>query len=224
MIYLHAITKNLELSADLLLNDKTRLLDIFIPTGGRNIFCIHNLLNRRSQCSLDMSISKFRISWRISDGLLATVIKGNDNTKHANSLHNRTGEIIISECILSKEIFTNELGNFHDNFLILRQGLLTNKLHNLRKIVLHLQNITALVTEVSITRIHLIKVRLENLHVLRVRNQPIKRWEMFTLGKLLVETPEHLHDRKGGCSHWIREIPTGRRHCSNNRHRTLTIR
>ena len=53
---------------------------------------------------------------------------------------------------------------------------------------------------------------IQGTHVFTVRNQPIDRREMFTLGKFLVKTPEHLHDTKGRRGYRVREISTGWRY------------
>mmetsp|Transcript_13607 Transcript_13607/g.15293 ORF Transcript_13607/g.15293 Transcript_13607/m.15293 type:complete len:472 (+) Transcript_13607:662-2077(+) len=47
---------------------------------------------------------------------------------------------------------------------------------------------------------------------------------MLTLSKLLIKTPEHLHNRKSGSSYRIREITTWWTYSSYNTHSTLTIR
>mmetsp|Transcript_17287 Transcript_17287/g.25184 ORF Transcript_17287/g.25184 Transcript_17287/m.25184 type:complete len:273 (+) Transcript_17287:1957-2775(+) len=131
---------------------------------------------------------------------------------------------MLGESVLCKEIFTNELGHLHDNLLILRKRFLSNKLYNLGEVVLLLEDGTGLVSEVGVTGIHLVEERLEYLHVLRVRDEPVDRREMLTLGELLVKTPEHLHNGKSGGSHGIREISTGRRYGSHNGDSSLTVR
>mmetsp|Transcript_23161 Transcript_23161/g.27874 ORF Transcript_23161/g.27874 Transcript_23161/m.27874 type:complete len:204 (+) Transcript_23161:239-850(+) len=198
-------------------------MDLILGCLGVNVFSVDDLLDGGCKSSLDVCVGELCISGRVSNGLLTQIIEGDDNLKHTNSLVKRTSVIVLSESILSKEILTNKFGNFHHNLLILRKRFLTNKLDNLGKVIFLLKDGTALVTEVRVLFVHAIEVRLEDLHVLGVRDKPVKTGEMLTLGKLLIKTPEHLHNRKSSSSNGIGEITTGRRHGTHNGNGTLTF-
>mmetsp|Transcript_28787 Transcript_28787/g.42781 ORF Transcript_28787/g.42781 Transcript_28787/m.42781 type:complete len:268 (+) Transcript_28787:614-1417(+) len=131
---------------------------------------------------------------------------------------------MLCESILCKEILTDKLGNLHNNLLILGKRFLSYKLHNFRKVILLLKDSTASVAKVGVTGVQLVEVGLKNLHVLGVRNEPVKTGEMLTLGKLFIKSPKHLNNRKSCCSNRIGEITTGRRHSTDNGNSTLTVR
>ena len=56
---------------------------------------------------------------------------------------------------------------------------------------------------------------VESAHVLGVGDQPVDGGEVFALGQLLVQTPEHLHDTQGGGGHGVREVTTRGRHAAH---------
>jgi hypothetical protein len=98
------------------------------------------------------------------------------------------------------------------NLLIFRQRVLTDQLHNLHEIGLNLENLREALLKRSIFRRVFSEERLEGLDVLGERDVPVDGREMLTLGKLLVQTPENLHDGERGRSDGICEITTGRGH------------
>ena len=85
---------------------------------------------------------------------------------------------------------------------------LSDELHNLRQVLLLLQNLLDLgperheLGEVSVV------VIVEGLHVLAVGAEPVHGGEVFALGELLVQTPEHLDNAQGGRGHGVGEVST----------------
>jgi len=55
----------------------------------------------------------------------------------------------------------------------------------------------------------LIIVLVESAHILAVADEPVDGGEVFTLGELLVQPPEHLDDTEGRRGHGVGEITTG---------------
>mmetsp|Transcript_7788 Transcript_7788/g.17324 ORF Transcript_7788/g.17324 Transcript_7788/m.17324 type:complete len:274 (+) Transcript_7788:79-900(+) len=220
---LHTILKVLELTLHLLHDTGILTGNIGSSTLGVNVLTVNHLLDDGSQARLDVSVGQFRIRGRVGNCLLAKIVKGDNNTEHTHGLGKRTGEIVLREGVLGKEILTDKLGNLHDNLLILRQTLLSNQLHNLGKVILLLKNVTSLVTKVRVTRVHVVEVRLQNLHVLGVRNKPVKRGKVLPLSKLLIQSPKDLDDGKSSSRNGIGEITTGRRDCPYHGNGTLTI-
>ena len=70
----------------------------------------------------------------------------------------------------------------------------------------------------------LLIVVVQSLHVLGVGTEPVHTGEVFPLGKLLVKTPEHLDNAKGGTGDRVREVTTRRADSSNNGHAALSLR
>jgi hypothetical protein len=68
----------------------------------------------------------------------------------------------------------------------------------------------------------LVVVLVEDVHVLGVADEPVDGGEVLALGQLLVKTPEHLDDTKGGRGHRVGEVTTRGRHGTDNAHRALT--
>ena len=205
---LHTILKVLELTLHLLHDTGILTGNIGSSTLGVNVLTVNHLLDDGSQARLDVSVGQFGIRGRVGNCLLAKIVKGDNNTEHTHSLGKRTGEIVLREGVLGKEILTDKLGNLHDNLLILRQTLLSNQLHNLGKVILLLKDGTSLVTQVGVTRVHVVEVWFQHLHVLRVRDEPVEGREMLTLGKLLIQSPKDLNDGQRGCRNRIGEITT----------------
>ena len=220
---LHAIGQSLEFHLHFIQKDSVTLVDTLSISLGVDILGVNNLLEDGSQGSLNVGVGELGARWRVGDCLLAHIVEGNDNLQHTNSLGKGACEIVLSEGMLGKEILTDKLGNFHDDLLILRKRFFSDELDNLAEVVLLLQNGSGLVSEVRVLGIHVVEEGFQDLHVLGVGNKPVKRWEMLTLGKLLVKTPEDLHNRKGGRSNWIGEITTGRGDSSDDSDGTLTI-
>ena len=163
-----------------------------------DVLGINNFLDDGRKCCLNVSISQLGIRRRVGNRLLAEIIEVDNHLQHTHRLGKWTGVVIIGESVLRKEILTNELCHFHNNLLILRKRFLTDKLDNLGKVVFLLEDGTSLVTQVRVLFIQTVEVWFEYLHVLRVRNEPVKTGEMLSLSKLLIETPKHLDDRQSG--------------------------
>mmetsp|Transcript_1421 Transcript_1421/g.2992 ORF Transcript_1421/g.2992 Transcript_1421/m.2992 type:complete len:648 (+) Transcript_1421:52-1995(+) len=220
---LHTILKVLELPLHLIHNVSISTGDFRRGALGIHVLAINHLLDDGGKARLDVSIGELGIRGRIRNRLLAEVVEGDDHGKHAHRLGKGTGEIMLREGILGEEILTKKLGHLHDHLLILRQGLLTNQLHNLREVILLLQNVTSLVTQVRITGIHVVEVRLQHLHVLGVRDEPVERRKVLALRELLVESPKDLHDGERGGRDGIGKVTAGRTDGSHHRHGSLAI-
>mmetsp|Transcript_12432 Transcript_12432/g.30395 ORF Transcript_12432/g.30395 Transcript_12432/m.30395 type:complete len:298 (+) Transcript_12432:122-1015(+) len=221
--HLHAILKTLELPLHL-------INGIGIPTGnvrgralGIDILAINHLLDDGTQAGLDVSVGQLGIGGGGRNRLLCEIVKGDDDGEHAHGLGEGTGEVVLREGVLGEEILANELGDLHDHLLILGQRFLPDELHDLGEVVLLLENVARLITQVGITRIHVVKVRLQHLHVLGVGNEPVEGRKVLALRQLLVQAPKHLHDGQRGGRDGIGKVPSGGGHGPHDGDSALAI-
>ena len=82
--------------------------------------------------------------------------------------------------------------------LILGEGVLTNELHDFSQLIFLLENLFEGFSEGHELGLSLGVVLTKNSIVVGEGNVPVDRREMLTLGKLLIQTPKDLHNRKGG--------------------------
>merc|ERR1719198_256345 len=113
------------------------------------------------------------VSRSLSHGLLRSLVVCDNASHHTNSLGERALEVIVDETVLLQEILTNDLCNLKRALLILREGVLSDKLHNLLQIVLLLQNLLHLLLQESVLRIKFLEERLEDTDVLREGDVPV---------------------------------------------------
>mmetsp|Transcript_30036 Transcript_30036/g.64386 ORF Transcript_30036/g.64386 Transcript_30036/m.64386 type:complete len:638 (+) Transcript_30036:135-2048(+) len=219
----HSVLKVLELALHLIDNIGILPGDIRGAGLGINVLSINHLLNNGSETRLDMRISKLGIRRRIRNRLLAKIVKGDNDGKHAHGLGEGAGKVIVREGVLREEILADELGHFHDNLLIFGERLFSNELHNLGEVILLLEDGARLVTEVRVARVHVVEVRLQNLHVFGVGDEPVERRKVLSLSKLLVQPPKDLDDGESGGGDGIGEISSGGRDGPNDSDGTLAI-
>merc|ERR1719399_804580 len=85
--------------------------------------------------------SDLLVTGALHDGLLGNLVERDDDLHHADGLRKRAHEVILAEAILLKEILTHDLRNLESALLILRKRVLPDKLDNLLKIILCLQDL-----------------------------------------------------------------------------------
>mmetsp|Transcript_2118 Transcript_2118/g.5368 ORF Transcript_2118/g.5368 Transcript_2118/m.5368 type:complete len:228 (-) Transcript_2118:1258-1941(-) len=158
----------------------------------------------------------------LGNSLLGTVMEGHDNLHHAHGLAQRAEEIIVREAVLLQEVFTDDLGDLQGALLVLGQGVLADKLHNFLQVILLLQNFLDTLLQHAVLGVVLLEVWLQDARVLRERDVPVDRREVLSLGQLLVQTPEHLHDAQCRRGHGVCEVATGRGDRSDNGNRAFT--
>lgn len=159
----------------------------------------------------------------VVDGLLAPIIERANNLHHANGFHERAVAIVIRESVLLEELFLNNFGDLERGLLVLTERIFTNELHNFDEIVLLLQDSLNLLLVHHEVLVFTVEEVSEHLIISRVRNVPVDRGEMLSLGELLVETPEDLHNFERGSSDGIGEITTRRRDGTDNRDGTKSV-
>lgn len=138
----------------------------------------------------------------------AALVEQVDGLHHAESLVHGAVIVFLGEGVLLQELFLDNKSSFHDSLLILREGVLTNKLHNFSQLVFLLQNLLDRFSEWHEFFVVLVVVLAEHSVVVGEGNVPVNRWEMLLLSEFLIQTPENLHDGKGSSSNWIGEITT----------------
>mmetsp|Transcript_25331 Transcript_25331/g.55727 ORF Transcript_25331/g.55727 Transcript_25331/m.55727 type:complete len:246 (-) Transcript_25331:1076-1813(-) len=185
---------------------------------GSHVFdCVtHVRLNHRPR---DLAITT-----GLCDSLLRKTLEMTDNTHHTDGFDQWASEVVIRKAVLLQEILTNDLGHFQCHLLILGQGILPDQLHDLLQVVLHLEHFAHALLQRPVLRVEiLLEIRLQSPDILGERDVPIDRRKVLALRKLLVQSPEHLHNRQSGGSHRISEITARRRHGAHDRDRPLTI-
>jgi len=118
--HLHAIGEGLEFAYEFVIDLSVVLHDLIVVRLGVEVLAVDDLLDDGSQCRLDVSIGEFGIRGGVGDGLLTEVVKGDDRGQHSDGLGERTGVIVFRESVLGQEVLADELGDLHDNLLILR--------------------------------------------------------------------------------------------------------
>lgn len=157
------------------------------------------------------------------DGVAGHVVEADDVSQHADRLVERTEPIVRRVRVLLQEIVLEQLGHFEGDLVGFGQGRLTDQLHDFGQIFFLLQDLLDLGTQRhKLLEVLVIEV-VQGAHVLTVGNQPVDRGEVLTLGQLLVQTPEHLHDTEGGGCDGIGEVTTGRRYGTDDGHGALAL-
>merc|ERR1712050_384716 len=149
-------------------------------------------------------------------------MEGNDDLHHTNRLRQGAEEIVVRETVLLQEIFSNNLGDLEGALLILGQRIFTNQLHDFLQIIFLLKDFFHLLLQHAVLWIELLEERLKDSDVLRKRDVPIDRREVLSLGQLLVQAPEDLHNAESGRCYWVCEISSWRRYCTDNCNRALS--
>lgn len=115
-----------------------------------------------------------------------------------------------------KEILSDYLGHFHNTFLILRQRVLTNKLYNVIETFLLLQNVLNCIFQIIELRVNVVEISLKNIIVVSVWEWPVDWREVLSLSQLLIQSPEDLDYRHGGCCNRVSKVTSWRRNCTDN--------
>merc|ERR1712078_664204 len=138
------------------------------------------------------------VTGALSKCLLGALMEVGNHPHHTNGLDDWALEVAVSETILLEEIFADDLCNLKRDLLILRKGVLSNKLNDLLQVILLLEDLLELLLEEWVLRIELGEVWLQDSDVLGEGDVPVDRREVLPLCELLVQTPEDLHDAEGG--------------------------
>ena len=107
--------------------------------------------------------------------------------------------------------------------MILGERILTDELHDFGELILSLEDLSHLLTEVHEIWLVLVVVLVESIVVVREGDVPVDGWEMLTLGQLLIQTPENTDDGEGGGGDGIGEITTWWGDSTDDRDGTGTV-
>ena len=144
-----------------------------------------HLLQHVRQGGLDVRPRDTLFRGRVGDRLLGLLVQGDDALQHADGLGQRAHVIVLGEGILVEEIFDDDIGQVHDDLLILRQGLLAHQLHDLLQVVLLGEDFLGAVLEAGVGFVVvLVEEGFQHAHVLGVGDVPVDRREVLALGQL----------------------------------------
>ena len=107
--------------------------------------------------------------------------------------------------------------------LILGERILTDKLHDFGELILSLEDLSHLLTEVHEIWLVLVVILVKSIIVVREGDVPVDGGEMLTLGQLLIQTPENTDDGEGGGGDGIGKITTWWGDGTNDRDGTGTV-
>mmetsp|Transcript_28263 Transcript_28263/g.91122 ORF Transcript_28263/g.91122 Transcript_28263/m.91122 type:complete len:236 (-) Transcript_28263:1368-2075(-) len=158
-------------------------------------FRVDDLLDGGGEGGLDDGPGDLGVGGRVGDGLLGVVVEGHDGLEHADGLGEGAGVVVVGEGVLLEEVFADDLGDFHDDLLVFREGLLADELDDLRQGILLLEDLAGAVAEEGVLGVEVVEEGLEDAHVLGVGNKPVQGGKVLALGELLVEAPKDLDDR-----------------------------
>lgn len=131
------------------------------------------------------------------------IVISNEVSKHGAGLVEGAVPVVLGHTVLLKEVILQHTGDLERDLLVLAQSALSDKLHDFGKILLLLQNLLGLRTELNETRLCGLVVGIEDFGVLGIREGPVDGREVLPLGELLVQTPEDLHDTECGSGNRI---------------------
>jgi len=144
------------------------------------------------------------------------VVEEADVLEHPSSLVKRASVIPLRESILHEEIFTNHTSNIELKLLGLTKGILTDELDDFLKRLLLTKDVLELGDVLEVIRVSLVVESSETTLVLGEREVPVDSREVLLLSKLLIKTPEDLHNGKSGSGDGISEITTRGRDGTDN--------
>ena len=127
-------------------------------------------------------------------GLDSEVVELHKVAQHGTRLVERAEAIVLADTVLLQEVVLEHARDLERDLVVLAERTLADKLHDLRKIVLLLQDLLRLGAQLDEAGFGSLVMRLEHLSVLGVRDVPVDRREVFALRKLLVQSPEDLYD------------------------------
>ena len=128
--------------------------------------------------------------------------------QHPSTLVEGAETIVRGETVLGQEIVLDDLGNLKSQLILIGKRILSDQLDNLHLLVLNLENLSGLLTELGEIGVVLLVESLKSLQRLGPRVQPVDGREMLPLGKLLVQTPETLDNRQSRGGNRVSEITT----------------
>merc|ERR1719453_2390039 len=160
----------------------------------------------------------------LRDHLHRRVVEEADDLHHADRLAQRAHEVVLAEAVLLQEVLTDDARDLDGALLVLRERVLADELHDLLQLVLRLQDLAELLLQRLVLRLRLLEERLERADVLGEADVPVHGREVLALRQLLVQAPEHLHDRQRRGRHGVGEVATRRGHGADNRDGALASR
>jgi hypothetical protein len=132
--------------------------------------------------------------------------------------------VVVGVTVLLEEVLLDEGGNIQGDLVRVRQGTLSDKLHDLVQLLGIGQQLLDALSESGEFGVLLLVILVQDVGVLAVRQTGVDRREVLSLGELLVETPEHLDDTESGRGDGIGEITTGRADGTDDAHTAVTLR
>mmetsp|Transcript_41016 Transcript_41016/g.105878 ORF Transcript_41016/g.105878 Transcript_41016/m.105878 type:complete len:413 (+) Transcript_41016:159-1397(+) len=188
------------------------LLEVLLRLAGHLELHVRDLLDNVLHVVVDGVPANLLLARELSHGLLRSLVEPDDDLHHANRLGQRAHEVVVREAVLLQEILADDFGHLKSALLILRQGVLADKLNNLLQIILLLQDLLHLLLEHAVLRVVLLEVGLQDADVFGEGDVPVHGREVLPLGQLLVQAPEHLHNAERGRGHGVREVAARRGH------------
>ena len=110
-----------------------------------------------------------------------------------------------------------------NGLLIFGEGVLTDELDDFSQLIFVLEDLTELLSESHELWGLLLVMLGQGSIVVGEGDVPVDGWEMFSLGKFLIQSPEDRHDGEGGGGNWIGEISTWWGDGSDDSDRSLTV-
>ena len=110
-----------------------------------------------------------------------------------------------------QEVLADGTGGLHLQPVSRRQGVHTNHLYNLLQLRLILQKTHHLLTVLHPFSIHVfVKPGRHIVQIQRVAGQPVDGRKMTLVSQRGIQSPEYLHNTKGGLGHRLRDISSRR--------------
>ena len=106
----------------------------------------------------------------------------NDGLHHGCGLVEWAVIVVLREGVLLQELVLDDLGSSEDRFLILREGVLTDELHNFGELIFLLEDLEDGFTEDHELWVGLGVVLVQDSVVVGETDVPVDTWEMLTLG------------------------------------------
>ena len=122
-----------------------------------------------------------------------------------------------------QELVLDDFGDLESGLLILTKRIFTDELHDFDEIVFLLEDgLDALLVshEFGISCVIIFR---KNTVIVGIRNIPIYRWEMLSLGEFLIQSPKDLHNIQSSRGNWIGEITTWWGYSTDNGNGTSSV-
>ena len=135
------------------------------------------------------------------DSLLRSIVECDEVAEHRARLVEGAESVVLGHTVLLQEVVLEHACDLKRDLVILAEGALPDKLHDLSKVLLLLQDLLSLRPQLNEARLRSLVMLLEDLGVLRVGEGPVDGREVLALSELLVQAPEDLHDTQScGCN------------------------